>query len=83
MSSHIWNIPWQEFEVALGLKNAFSQRNLNIDSNSRSETFLKNCGFDVTDKNQVKQFEQLLGEALFFIRHVLLNHEERGILQVP
>ena len=83
MNSHIWNIPWQEFEIALGLKNSFSQRNLNIDSAARSEIFLKNCGFDIRDKNQVKQFEQLLGEALFFIRHILFSQEERENLSAP
>ena len=83
MSSHIWNIPWQEFEIALGLKNSFSQRNLNIESSTRSQTFLKNCGFDTQDKNQVKQFEQLLGEALFFIRHILFNEKERENFPVP
>lgn len=83
MNQHIWNIPWQEFEIALGLKNSFSQRNLNIETTQRAETFLKNCGFDISDRNQVKQFEQLLGEALFFIRHTLFNTEERERLYVP
>ncbi len=83
MSRHIWNIPWQEFEVALGLKNSFLQRNLNINSHFRSQVFLKNCGFDIQDKTQEKQFEQLLGEALFFIRHVLFTDEERALLFVP
>ena len=72
----MWKIPWQEFEIVLGLKNSFSQRNLNINDKSRSEIFLKSCGFDIQDKNQVKQFEQLLGEALFFIRHILMNHDK-------
>ncbi len=79
----MWKIPWQEFEIVLGLKNSFSQRNLNINDKSRSEIFLKSCGFDIQDKNQVKQFEQLLGEALFFIRHILMNHEEREFLLPP
>jgi uncharacterized protein (TIGR04562 family) len=83
LSRHIWNIPWQEFEVALGLKNSFLQRNLNINSHFRSQVFLKNCGFDIQDKTQEKQFEQLLGEALFFIRHVLFTDEERALLFVP
>lgn len=83
MIRHIWNIPWQEFEVVLGLKNSFSQRNLNIDNPTRSELFLKNCGFDLSDRNQVKQFEQLLGEALFFIRHILLDKEERENMIIP
>lgn len=83
MIGHIWSMPWQEFEIALGLKNSFSQRNLNIDQALRAELFLKNCGFDIKDKNQTKQFEQLLGEALFFIRHVLFSSEERESIVVP
>ncbi len=76
-------MPWQEFEIVLGLKNSFSLRNLNIDSATRAEIFLKNCGFDSNDVSQIKQFEQLLGEALFFIRHILFSKEERERLFVP
>lgn len=83
MTNHIWNMPWQEFEIALGLKNSFSLRNLNIDTSTRAEIFLKNCGFNINDSNQAKQFEQLLGEALFFIRHILFSSEEREKLCVP
>ncbi|APJ04442.1 TIGR04552 family protein [Silvanigrella aquatica] len=78
-----WNIPWQEFEVILGIKNSFSQRNLNFQAESHAETFLKNCGFDLTNQMHIKQFEQFYGEALFFIRHVLLDNEEREKYIVP
>lgn len=83
MNSEQWKIPWQEFEVSLGLKNSFSQRNLNIDSLTRAENFLANCGFDLSKSVHVKQFEQFLGESIFFIRHVLLNQAERDFFCVP
>lgn len=78
-----WKIPWQEFEVSLGLKNSLLQRNLNITSSIRAEDFLKNCGFDTSVNSNLKQFEQFLSEAIFFIRHVLFTKEERDFFQVP
>lgn len=83
MSGETWNIPWQEFEVALGHKNSFSLRNLNIDSLQRAEVFLKQCGFNLAESSHVKQFEQFLWESLFFIRHVLLTEQEESIFTVP
>jgi len=78
-----WNIPWQEFEVILGIKNSLSQRNLNFKNQSQAEIFLKNCGFDLTNQMHLKQFEQFYGEALFFIRHVLFSNSERENFVVP
>lgn len=78
-----WNIPWQEFEVALGHKNSFSLRNLNIDSLQRAEVFLKNCGFNLAEPAHMKQFEQFSWEALFFIRHVLLTEKEKSLFSIP
>ncbi|KAB8037688.1 TIGR04552 family protein [Silvanigrella paludirubra] len=78
-----WNIPWQEFEVILGIKNSFSQRNLNFKTEAQAEIFLKNCGFDLTNQMHIKQFEQFFGEALFFIRHILFTHTERDKFIVP
>lgn len=78
-----WNIPWQEFEVILGIKNSFSQRNLNFNSHTQAELFLHNCGFDLSNQMHIKQFEQFFGEALFFIRHILFTHQEREKLIVP
>ncbi|KAB8029767.1 TIGR04552 family protein [Fluviispira multicolorata] len=78
-----WNIPWQEFEVILGLKNSYSQRNLNILTENQARIFLKNCGFDLTNQSHIKQFEQFYGEALYFIRHVLFTDEERTSFIIP
>jgi uncharacterized protein (TIGR04562 family) len=78
-----WNIPWQEFEVILGIKNSFSQRNLNFITEPQAEIFLKNCGFDLTNQMHLKQFEQFFGEAVFFIRHILFTHQEREKFLVP
>ncbi|RDB35214.1 MAG: TIGR04552 family protein [Spirobacillus cienkowskii] len=78
-----WQIPWQEFEVILGFKNSFSQRNLNFTSEQQADNFLKNCGFDLNDPIHTKQFEQFFGEAVFFIRHVLFTTEEREQLVFP
>ncbi len=77
------NIPWQEFEVILGIKNSYSQRNLNFKTISQAETFLKNCGFDLSNQMHVKQFEQFFGEAIFFIRHILFTEQEREKFIVP
>ncbi|WP_186647346.1 TIGR04552 family protein [Fluviispira vulneris] len=78
-----WNIPWQEFDVILGVKNSYSQRNLNISCEKQARIFLKNCGFDLSNQIHIKQFEQFYGEALYFIRHILLTDEERTSLTVP
>jgi uncharacterized protein (TIGR04562 family) len=83
INSSAWNIPWQEFEVILGLKNFFSQRNLNFLTEHQAEIFLKNCGFDFKNLISLKQFEQFFGEALFFIRHILFTDEERERFFVP
>ncbi|WGL60675.1 TIGR04552 family protein [Pigmentibacter sp. JX0631] len=78
-----WNIPWQEFEVILGIKNSYSQRNLNFQTIAQAEVFLKNCGFDLSNQLHVKQFEQFFGESIFFIRHVLFTEQEREKLVLP
>lgn len=83
MEQEQWKIPWQEFEVSLGLKNSFSQRNLNINSSHRANEFLKNCGFDASVEAHAKQFDQILFEAIFFIRNILFTEEEKRIYYVP
>jgi uncharacterized protein (TIGR04552 family) len=78
-----WRMPWQEFEVCLGVKNAFGLRNLNIHTHDRAGDFLKVCGFDVSRSDHLKGFEQFFLEALFFIRHTLLDEEESLKFKVP
>ncbi len=83
LSSHTWDMPWQEIEAVLGIRQNYHLRNLNISDEKRCQTFLKNCGFQSDDENHIRQFEQLLGEALFFIRHTLLTEKEREKIPVP
>lgn len=78
-----WRMPWQEFQVALGLETSMNLRNLNITTRDRAETFLRNCGFDITRPAHKRTFEQIFGEALHFIRHTLLTMEEREKYKVP
>lgn len=78
-----WRMPWQEFRVALGVDSAMNQRNLNISTAERAESFFRSCGFDLTRSAHRKTVEQFMGEALYFIRHVLLTEEERTSIRVP
>lgn len=78
-----WRIPWQEFEVTLGLQNIFSLRNLNVTSSERARDLLLSCGFDISRPEHMRTFELFYGEALHFIRHVLLSDDERFLYRVP
>jgi uncharacterized protein (TIGR04552 family) len=79
----LWSLPWQEFEVALGRKNALSLRSLNIEDADRATTFFRGCGFDLAHPTHARELEQLFGEAVFFIRHVLLTDDERLRFPLP
>jgi uncharacterized protein (TIGR04552 family) len=78
-----FEIPWQDFEVVLGLKNASHIRSLNFDNVERCACFFENCGFTLNDPSHEKEFEQFWAEALYFIRHALLSAQEREIYKVP
>lgn len=76
-------VPWQELEVSLGVRNLFLQRNLNVGNESQAKIFLKDCGFDLSNPFHAKQFDQILSESVFFIRHVLMTASERNMFAVP
>ena len=78
-----WNIPWQEFDIILNLKNLSSTRNLNINTREQAENFLRSCGLDIQENAQVREFETFLGEALYFIRHSLFKSDELELFPVP
>lgn len=78
-----WRMPWQELDVTLGLKNVFSLRNLNLVSPERADDFLRNCGFDLARDDHARAFDQVYGEAVFFIRHTLFTEAERHSLKLP
>ena len=82
-AENLWTMPWQELFVVLDHQNILNQRNLNIPHRERSAEFLRHCGFDLTRFEHRKQIEQFFGEALFFIRHVLLTPDERERFLVP
>lgn len=82
-AENLWTMPWQELSVVLNHQNILNQRNLNIPHRERSAEFLRHCGFDLTRFEHKKQMEQFFGEALFFVRHVLLTPEEREQFTVP
>ena len=76
-------MPWQEFEVTLGLRNLLALRSLNVPTPERAQALLKNCGFDIARPDHCRAFEQIFGEALFLIRHVLFTDAERARFVVP
>lgn len=78
-----WAMPWPEFEVTFGLKNAYSLRNLNLKQPDAAQLFLSHCGFDLSLPDHRKSYEQFTGEALFLIRHALMTAEERAKYPVP
>ncbi|MEY2987183.1 MAG: hypothetical protein RJB13_704 [Pseudomonadota bacterium] len=82
-AENMWTMPWQELSVVLDHHNILNHRNLNIPHRERSAEFLRHCGFDLSRFEHRKQIEQFFGEALFFIRHVLLTPEEREQFLVP
>ncbi|MEN9810751.1 MAG: hypothetical protein RLZZ488_2318 [Pseudomonadota bacterium] len=78
-----WAMPWQELAVVLGQQNILNHRSLNIAHRERASEFLRHCGFDLSRFEHRKQVEQFFGEAIFFIRHILLSADERDKYPVP
>lgn len=76
-------MPWQELAVVLGQQNILSHRSLNVPHRDRASEFLRHCGFDLGRFEHRKQVEQFFGEAIFFIRHILLSADEREKFHVP
>lgn len=66
-----------------GGRTLIDSLNLHIGGEERARQFLKNCGMDVDSKSQRAHLECLLGEAIHFMRHVLMTPEERVSLPVP
>lgn len=83
LAENLWALPWQELAVVLGQQNILMHRSLNIPHRDRASEFLRHCGFDLSRFEHRKQVEQFFGEAIYFIRHVLLSPEEREKFQVP
>lgn len=83
MSLATVGIPWQEFDLILGARNIFSLRSLNIRTMEHAKSFLTHCGFSPDKPFQKRQFDQLFTEAVFFIRHHLLQKSEREMYAVP
>ncbi|NBX16608.1 MAG: TIGR04552 family protein [Proteobacteria bacterium] len=82
-AENIWAMPWQELAVVLGQQNILTHRSFNIPHRDRALEFLRHCGFDLGRFEHRKQIDQFFGEALFFIRHVLLSSDEREKFPVP
>ncbi len=78
-----WRLPWADFEVMLGIKNPLQVRSYGLADPSEAEEYLKACGFDCSQPNNRKVFEQFYCEAVYIIRHVLMSFEERQHFQLP
>jgi uncharacterized protein (TIGR04562 family) len=83
LAENRWAMPWQEMAVVLGQQNILNHRSLNIPHRERASEFLRHCGFDLSRFEHRKQVEQFFGEAIFFIRHILLSPDEREKYPVP
>lgn len=83
LAENRWAMPWQEMAVVLGQQNILNNRSLNIPHRERASEFLRHCGFDLSRFEHRKQVEQFFGEAIFFIRHILLSPDEREKYPVP
>jgi uncharacterized protein (TIGR04562 family) len=78
-----WRLPWDEFEIMLGMRNPMLQRAFPYPTFERAGRFLGNSGFNPSRKSDCYSFEQFYCEAMFFIRHVLMSFEERQSFSVP
>ena len=70
-------------EVALGSLSPLNLRGLNITTADRAATFWKGCGFDLGLSHHQKELEQLMAEAIFFIRNQLMTEKEKSVYFVP
>lgn len=78
-----WDLAWQEFDLVLGSRALLESEHMQVRTNLRAAALLKACGLNLHIPAQRRQSERLLGEALHFLRHILMQPAERERLPVP
>ncbi len=78
-----WLMPWNEIAHCLGELSLFETKGLCLKNLEECHRFLVSHGYDISIKEQKKSLEVLFLKSLQFLRHVILNAEERLALDVP
>ena len=78
-----WDLAWQEFDLILGSQPLIDSQHMQIRTIQRASALLKGCGLNLNVPSQRRHSERLLGEAMHFLRHILMSPEERDRFPVP